>query len=260
MPPAVRLRQVALVARELAGVASALATALGVDRPYVDPGVGAFGLENAVFAVGDTFLEVVAPVRGGTTAGRYLDRLGGDGGYMAIFQVADLPAARQRISDLGVRVVWQADLPDIAGTHLHPRDVPGAIVSVDAADPPGSWRWAGPPWTRTAPAGAADRGGVVGLEVAVADPVAAAERWAAVLGVPVADGGAGIDLVDARQRIRFTSAGGGPEVITAVTVALPLDVAAGPTAVEVGGVRLDLVARDEDRMVQDGDRVGEHRA
>ncbi len=85
---------------------------------------GSFGLQNAVFTAGDTFVEVVSPVREGTTAGRYLERRGGDTGYMAIFQVA--------------------------GTHLRPRDVPGAIVSIDWADPPGSWRWAGPAWTGAA--------------------------------------------------------------------------------------------------------------
>ena len=38
---------------------------------------------------------------------------------------------------MGVRVVWQLDLPDISGTHLHPADTRGAIVSLDRADPPG---------------------------------------------------------------------------------------------------------------------------
>jgi len=157
----VRLRQVALVARRLAPVADRLREELALGPPYRDPGVGEFGLENAVFAVGDTFLEVVAPVREGTTAGRYLDRRGGDGGYMAIFQVPDVHEARRRVGALGVRVVWQADLDDIAGTHLHPKDVPGAIVSLDAADPPGTWRWAGPDWTGGEPQPAP--GGIVGL-------------------------------------------------------------------------------------------------
>jgi hypothetical protein len=47
---------------------------------------------------------------------------------MAIFQVRDLAAARRRVAGLGVRVVWAADLPDIAATHLHPGDVPGAMA------------------------------------------------------------------------------------------------------------------------------------
>src|SRR5215467_6279235 len=100
-----RLRQVALVAHDCDRVAGELRQAFGLAEPFHDPGVGQFGLTNAVFAVGDTFLEVVAPARPDTTAGRYLERRGGDGGYMAIFQMPDLAAARRRLADLGVRVV-----------------------------------------------------------------------------------------------------------------------------------------------------------
>src|SRR5260370_27580475 len=106
---------------------------------------------------------------------------------MAIFQVPDLAAARRRVADLGVRVVWTADLPDMAGTHLHPRDVPGAIVSLDWAAPTQSWRWAGPSWTGQAPGHA--HGGVTGLTTEVTDPRAAAQRWAAVLGGTASSGG-----------------------------------------------------------------------
>ena len=92
---------------------------------------------------------------------------------MAIFQMPDLAMARRRVEAVGVRVVWTADLPDIAGTHLHPKDMPGAIVSLDWADPPQSWRWAGPPWTGHA-AAAAD-GGLTGLTIEAQDPAAAAD-------------------------------------------------------------------------------------
>jgi hypothetical protein len=97
---AVRLRQVALVARDLEPVVEAVRHELGLDdtEPFRDPGIAAFGLHNAVMEVGDTFLEVVSPVRPDTTAGRYLERRGGDGGYMVIFQVDDLAAARARIA------------------------------------------------------------------------------------------------------------------------------------------------------------------
>ncbi len=182
-----RLRQVALVAHDCDGVADQLSQAFGWRDPFRDPGVGEFGLTNAVFAVGDTFVEVVAPAQAGTTAGRYLERRGGDSGYMAIFQVPDLGVARDRLARLGVRIVWTSDHEDIAGTHLHPKDVPGAIVSVDWADPPESWRWAGPSWTGRAPVHAA--GGVSGLTIQVTDPDRAAERWASVLGVQAASDG-----------------------------------------------------------------------
>ena len=231
-----RLRQVALVAHDCGQVADELRAAFGWGEPFHDPGVGRFGLTNAVFAAGDTFVEVVAPVQAGTTAGRYLERRGGDGGYMAIFQVPDLAAARARLPGLGVRVVWTSDLPDIAGTHLHPKDVPGAIVSLDWAEPARSWRWAGPAWTGRVPEHAPG-GGVTGVTIEVADPAAAAARWAAVLGVTWAASGtaAGIELAGWGQRLRFEPARPGQgEGITAVSVAgLP----AGRAARVIGGVR-----------------------
>jgi hypothetical protein len=123
-----RLRQVALAAADCDATARLLREAFGWPEPFRDPGVARFGLTNAVFAAGDTFVEVVSPVQPDTTAGRYLARRGGDSGYMAIFQMPDLAEARRRVAAAGVRVVWTADLTDIAGTHLHPKDVPGAIV------------------------------------------------------------------------------------------------------------------------------------
>jgi hypothetical protein len=98
---------------------------------------------------------------------------------MAIFQVPDMAEARHRLQDLGVRIVWTADLPDMAGTHLHPKDVPGAIVSLDWAEPAGSWRWGGPEWTGRVPEHRG--GGIVGLAVSAVDPVTMAKRWATVL-------------------------------------------------------------------------------
>jgi hypothetical protein len=229
-----RLRQVALVARDCGQVAGELRRAFGWPPPFRDPGVGQFGLINAVFAVGDTFVEVVAPAQPDTTAGRYLERRGGDGGYMAIFQVQDVAAARRRVADLGVRVVWTADLPDIAATHLHPGDVPGAIVSLDWAAPEQSWRWAGPSWTGQVPEHAP--GGVTGLTIEVNDPTAAAKRWAAVLGISAADGAPTmvVELPDRGQRLRFVPARSGRgEGITEVTIAgLP---GGGPWV--IGGVR-----------------------
>ena len=231
------------MARDCDRVAGELRQAFGLAQPFHDPGVRRFGLTNAVFAVGDTFLEVVAPAQPDTAAGRYLQRRGGDGGYMAIFQVPDLAAARRRLAGLGVRVVWTADLPDIAATHLHPRDVPGAIVSLDWAEPTQSWRWAGPAWTGRAPEHAP--GGLTGLTIEVGDPPAAAHRWAAVLGLSAsgAAGGSGrssprdstvVELPGSGQRLRFAPARvGHGEGITEVTIAgMP-----GGEPRVIGGVR-----------------------
>jgi hypothetical protein len=205
--PRVRLRQAVIVAAELEPVASALQQALGLEQPFRDPGVAEFGLTNAVFAIGDCFLEVISPSRADTAAGRQLSRNGGDGGYMAIFDLEDLEGARGRAQQSGVRVVWQIDLPDISGTHLHPADMRGAIVSLDRSEPYGTWRWGGPQWTGERGEGAAGR--LAGITVAVADPAAAAKRWAHVLGAPLRTEPSGPALVLDGAEVSFVSAEGG---------------------------------------------------
>jgi len=92
-----RIRQIALVARDLDRAIEDLRAVLGLTGGFRDPGVAEFGLRNTVLAVGTTFLEVVSPVRDDTTAGRFLARRGGDGGYMVILQTADLAADRARL-------------------------------------------------------------------------------------------------------------------------------------------------------------------
>lgn len=85
-----RLRQIALVGQDLDACRAEIVEVLGLGGAYADPGVGKYGLHNAVWPVGDTFLEVVSPTREGTTAGRLLEKRQGDGGYMVILQTDDL--------------------------------------------------------------------------------------------------------------------------------------------------------------------------
>ncbi len=200
----IRLRQVALVARDLEPAIKELSDALGIEVGYRDPGIAEFGLVNAVFPVGDAFLEIVSPVQEGTTAGRLLDKHGGDYGYMVIMQLSDLDAARARLDGLNVRVVWKADLRDAAGTHLHPKDVGGTILSLDWMDPPESWRWAGPDWEQHVRTDIVS--GLSGVTLAVEDPGATASRWADVFGVSPAgaeialDHGTSISFVQSERR------------------------------------------------------------
>lgn len=175
-----RLRQIALVGQDLAAARADIVAVLGLGGDYADPGVGKYGLDNAVWPVGDTFLEVVSPKAPGTTAGRLLEKRGGDGGYMAIFQTDDIAVARARIVAEGVRIVDQVDRPNVAMTHLHPKDTGGAIVSIDSMVPPEHWEWGGLGWrdqVRTDVSVA-----IVGGELQGDDPGGMAKRWAVVLG------------------------------------------------------------------------------
>ncbi len=211
-----RLRQAVLAATELEPVADQLTQALSLREPYNDPGVSYFGLRNAVFAIGDQFLEIVSPTQDDTAAGRLIARRGGDCGYMLMFEVDDLPAARRRAAEHGIREVWGIELDDIAEVHLHPSDMGGAIVALSAPRPPGAWRWGGEGWEgRSVP------GALVGVTIAVSDPDATAALWQEVIG-PLAS-------------VRFVADtdGRGP---VAVSVEPPAD---AQLPAEVAGVRFE---------------------
>ncbi|HZT64805.1 MAG TPA: VOC family protein [Acidimicrobiales bacterium] len=188
-----RLRQLALVASDLEPVVKEMCDRLGLEVCYHDPGVGHFGLHNALMAVGDQFLEVVAPIKEGTTAGRYLERRRGDGGYMVILQVPDLNSARQRVERLGVRIVWEGSVPGIAGMHLHPKDVGGAILSLDCAEPPDGWPWAGPEWRQHVRSDVVS--GIAAAEIQSDDPRALARRWSEILDIEGVDGPEGSAVI-----------------------------------------------------------------
>ncbi len=233
----VRLRQAVLVAAELDPVERALRDALGLDEPYRDPGVGEFGIVNAVFAIGDCFLEVIAPDRANTAAGRYLASRG-DGGYMAIFDLEQLDAARARVAEDGIRVIWRIDLPDISGTHLHPADIGGAIVSLDRSDPYGSWRWGGPRWIGHTDAGAGAPGRLAAITVAAREPASVAARWARALGVPLVEQPQPLLALDGGE-VRFvTAADERAERISEITLADVPALAELPDGLELGGVQL----------------------
>lgn len=247
-----RLRQVALVARELEPVVEHLRAVFGLEVSFRDPGVSTFGLHNAVMPVGDTFLEVVAPVRDGTSAGRFLERRGGDGGYMLIVQSDDLAADRRRVESLGARVVWEAALPDIATIHLHPRDVGGALLSLDQPLPPAAWRWAGPRWETRMRTGVVRRIG--GVELQASDPAALAARWAELLGRSASWDGADVHEIALDEgRLRFVpprdARGEGVAVVeleaadrdAARRVARERGLSPDGARIEIGGVRFRLV-------------------
>ena len=228
-----------LAAADLDAVAGALQSTLALGQPFHDPGVGLFGLTNSVFAIGEDFLEVVSPAQAGTAAGRHLDRHGGDCGYMVIFDLEDLAGARARASELGMRVVWQVDLPDISATHLHPADTRGAIVSLDQSRPFGSWRWGGPQWTGRRGSGAPGR--LAGIAIAVGDPDDVAARWARLLDVAV-EGSEHPTLVLERAALRFLPAQDErSEGLVEIVLERAPALANAPSLTDVGGVRLRLV-------------------
>ena len=191
-----RLRQICLVARELDPAACALCDVFAIEVAYRDPEVGIWGLHNIVAPVGGDFLEIVSPKEEGTSAGRYLDRRGGDGGYMTILNCDDALAARARVAARGVRDIYRIDRPGYIATQFHPRDCGGVLLTMDSV--PGvadcrerlaDWPPAGEDWR--AHVATSRVAGFAGVTIQAEDAEATATLWSDLVERPLRrDGGA----------------------------------------------------------------------
>ena len=125
-----RLRQICLVAPHLEPVISDIAAIMGLNVCYRDGNVAKYGLENALLPVDTILLEVVAPTQGGTAAGRFLDKTGNRGGYMAIFCCEDPDARGAKANAMGVRTANVITHAPYHGVQLHPLALDGHVAAV----------------------------------------------------------------------------------------------------------------------------------
>ena len=176
------LRQLVMVSSLRDPIVNDLRDLFDIKVSFNDPGVAHFGLENAVLPVGKDFLEVVSPVEENTTAGRYLNRRGGDGGYMVIIQVDDFFETQNIVKENNITVVWESEHPEARAIHLHPKELGGAILSLDWMNPKESWKWAGPNWDKFVNTSIIKR--FVGVEIQSDDPEGMKNKWQSVLRMP----------------------------------------------------------------------------
>ena len=187
-----RIRQIVFVVRDLATTSRQLAGLLALDPPCRDPGVaGSASTTRCTRSAASSS----ADRRSRTVRRRVAPERRGRGGYMLILQTDDFDRDRARVRALGVRTVWEKDLPDIRAMHLHPKDIGGAIVSIDQPVPAASWRWGGP-WRR--------QDGRRGDQCVVAVTVEATRPRGAALG---ASAGAGCGGAGRRRRPHRADAG-----------------------------------------------------
>ncbi len=182
----IRLRQICLVSSDRDRVVDDVCAVFGLSVAFDDPAVAAFGLHNAVMPVGDQFLEVVAPTRDGTTAGRYLARRGGDGGYMTIFQTDDHAAVRSRVATEEVRIVTDVETHGYTCFQLHPGDTGGTFLEIDHMTPADDWHPAGPSWRDHVDTSVVT--GFVQADIGCVDPESTAGRWGRIMDLPVTIG------------------------------------------------------------------------
>ncbi len=208
---AIHLRQICLVADKLEPVIQDLSGIFSIPVCHIDEGVGKFGLQNSLLAVGTKFIEVVAPIQEKTAAGRFLERRQGDGGYMVICQVPgrdEQDMVRRNAAGNGVRVAYDSDRGDWHIMQLHPADMGAAFLEVEwdaEADMTGNWHPAGgKSWKQTVSTEVVSD--IVAAELQGEDPQALAQRWAAVTGLQLEQVNGVPTISLANAKLRFVQA------------------------------------------------------
>lgn len=188
-----RLRQICLVAPHLAPVISDISAIMGLNVCYRDGNVAKYGLENALLPVDTILLEVVAPFQPGTAAGRFLDKTGGRGGYMAIFCCDDPDARGKHANGIGVRTANVITHEPYHGVQLHPRDCRAAFIELNhttgSDDVLGVYPPAGPDWQKSIRKDVTLA--LTGVTMESPDPQGLAEHWGRILQLPVSKSASG---------------------------------------------------------------------
>ncbi len=216
-----RLRQICLVAADLPRAIADMQAIFAVKLAYQDPHVRRYGLENALFPFGLAFVEIVSPVEPDTAAGRFLERSGGSGGYMAIFNCNDPQRRGLNANALGVRTAHTIDHPGFHAVQLHPRDCRAAMIEFDRTD--GEEDLHGP----YGPAGGTGWTGAIQTDVTKRlaeivlespDPVGLGRHWARILDMPfVADSDGGRIEAD-MTAIQFARGDGAREILRTLAI------------------------------------------
>jgi hypothetical protein len=231
----IRLRQICLVAPRLEPLISDIAAIMGLEVCYRDGNVAKYGLENALLPVDTILLEVVAPFQPGTAAGRFIEKTGGRGGYMAIFCCDDPDERGAHAKAMGVRTANVIDHAPYHGVQLHPRDCRAAFIEFNHTDGSddvlGLYPPAGPDWTKSIRKGVTEA--LVGVEMQSPQPRELAEHWSRIIGVDAGTASDGApELKLSNCNFRFVD--GGNEIMSGLTFRVR-DIAAVSNAARTRG-------------------------
>src|SRR5215510_1222107 len=216
-----RLRQICLVAPHLEPLIPDIAGIMGLEVCYRDGNVEKYGLVNALLPVDTILLEVVAPFRDGTAAGRFIEKTGGRGGYMAIFCCNDPDERGRNANAIGIRTANVIDHPPYHGVQLHPRDCRAAFIEFNHTDGSddilGRYPPAGPDWRKFIRKDVTKA--LTGVEMQSPDPQALAEHWGRIIGVaPTRLGGEESELKLPNCTFRFAK--GANEIMSGLEFAV----------------------------------------
>ena len=252
-----RLRQIAFIVEDADKVVADLNNVFGLEVAFIDEHLPpAFGLQNRLLPVGTQFIEICSPVRENTAGGRYLERRGGDGGYMVICQCDDHAPRKARVKELGIRTVAARDTQTSCLMQLHPQDTGGSFLEIDWHEKPdekfpgwshaiqGPW----PDFIRTDVVSA-----IAAAEIQSPEPERVAQRWSEIIQEPLTKDAAGNSVMQIdNAQVRFVPAADGrPEGLGGMdlkaanrAVAMERAKARGllrGDTIMIGGMRLRLV-------------------
>lgn len=214
------LRQVGFATLDHQAAVRTATDLLALGPGFDDPLLAAVHLADFTAPVGPgTYVEVLAPTTPDHSVARWLGRVGGSSGWVLSTQLPSLDGVAERAAERGVRVAVQTQAMGHDIVQLHPLDV-GVLLELDAFLPRDAWFWDDLPAARAARAArSAKADDIVAVDVAVPEPAAMAQTWAAIIGIdpPVAtpDGAA---IAFGARTIRFGPATSGRTGIVAVDV------------------------------------------
>ena len=90
------------------------------------------GVEEAMLGIGGSSIQLLAPLGPDTTIAKYLDR-NGPGIQQVAFRVTDIDEAGRRLTDAGLRLLYDAPRRGTAGSRVnfvHPKDCGGVLVEL----------------------------------------------------------------------------------------------------------------------------------
>jgi methylmalonyl-CoA/ethylmalonyl-CoA epimerase len=131
-----RLNHVAIAVRDIAAASSVYRDTLGATVSEVVPQPD-HGVSTVFITLPNTKIELLEPLGAGSPIENFLERNPGGGIHHICYEVEDILAARDRLTEAGARVLGDG-APKI-GAHgkpvlfLHPKDFCGTLVELEQA-------------------------------------------------------------------------------------------------------------------------------
>jgi hypothetical protein len=182
----VRLRQICLAAADIGETERVFNHVLELNVCHRSE-LANFGLENIMYAINGCFLEIVAPTTENTAVDRFLKRNNGRGGYMAIFDCADIDRHKTLAANLGVEPIYERRNDKADLLQLNPKQTGATMMEFDHhyGDDSllGHYEWAGNDWHQHVSTEVT--GSILGIEISSPRAETRGKLWSQIIDRPV---------------------------------------------------------------------------